>query len=488
MTDTAAIKRSTAWMTRRYALALTMIAILVGMGYASFEQVIEEQATSGAVVNISGRQRMLSQRTAYFVRTMLAAGTEQEYALAGTKMRQAANLLELSHKGLIEGSDVLGLPRAMSPTVRRMYFEGPESLDRMMQDYIAALRAIQKTPWGRLTQDLPAVREVLESAPGPLLDALDLMVWQYQREGEETVHTLRRLEATVLGLTLLTLALEAFLIFRPMVSHVREQIGEVSRISDELRAARDTLEEQVRERTSELHEAKEAAEQANQAKSRFLAAASHDLLQPLEAIGMFTGMLEREIADERPRAIFRDLKLAQRSMRRLLDSLLEISKLEAGVVVPRPRPMRIGPLLQQMGNEFLPQALHRGLTVRVVGRDLLVRSDPALLERIVRNFMGNAVRYTREGGILLGCRKRGDTLRIEVYDTGPGIPEAERNRIFEEFSQLDDPNRDRSEGIGLGLAICDRLARLLGHDLDVRSTVGRGSVFAIEVPLAEEAA
>lgn len=484
MTDTGAIKRSTVWMTRRYALALTMIAVLACLGYASFEQVIAEQASSGAVVNISGRQRMLSQRTAYFVRTMLAAETESEYALAGTKLRQAVNLLELSHKGLIEGSDVLGIPAGMSPTTRRMYFEGSASLDRMMQDYIGALRKIQKTPWGGLDPDLPEVEKVLEAAPGPLLEALDMMVWQYQREGEETVHTLRRLEFTVLVLTLLTLSLEAFLIFRPMVSHVRQQIAEVSRISDELRSARDNLEVQVRQRTGELRDAKEAAEQANYAKSRFLAAASHDLLQPLEAIGMFTGMLERQIAGERPRAIFRDLKLAQRSMRRLLDSLLEISKLEAGVVVPKPRPMALGPLLQQMGNEFLPQVLQRGLTLRVVGRDVLVLSDPELLERIVRNFMGNAVRYTREGGILLGCRRRGGRLRIEVYDTGPGIPEAERSRIFEEFSQLDDPNRDRSEGIGLGLAICDRLARLLGHPLDVKSTVGRGSVFAIEVPVA----
>ncbi|MEO5337349.1 MAG: ATP-binding protein [Magnetospirillum sp. WYHS-4] len=485
MTD-AANTRSTAWMTRRYVLALTVIAVLASLAYGSFEMVIAEEATSGAVVNISGRQRMLSQRTAFFVRTMLDAEDAAEYGLAAAKLRQAANLLELSHKGLIEGSDVLGLPSGMSETVRAMYFEGPESLDGMMRDYIAALRAIQKAPREALHSNWPEVRHVLAVAPGPLLDALDMMVWQYQREGEETVLRLRRLEATVLGLTLLALTLEVLLIFRPMVGHVRDQIAHISEISDELRAARDTLEEQVRQRTSELHEAKEAAERANHAKSRFLAAASHDLLQPLEAIGMFTGMLERQVEGERPKGIFRDLKVAQRSMRRLLDSLLEISKLEAGVVVARPRPMALEPLLAQMGGEFLPQALHRGLTLRVVTSGATVLSDPAMLERILRNLMSNAIRYTRQGGILLGCRREGGRLRIEVHDTGPGIAEADRRRIFEEFSQLDDPHRDRSEGIGLGLAICDRLARLLDHPLGMRSRMGRGSVFSVALPVVEE--
>lgn len=136
-----------------------------------------------------------------------------------------------------------------------------------------------------------------------------------------------------------------------------------------------------------------------------------------------------------------------------------------------------------MEAEFGGQAEAKGLRLRAVPTDAVVHSDPALLERILRNLIANAIRYTETGGVLVGCRTRGDTLWIEVYDTGRGIAEPDRQRIFEEFVQLDRPDRDRSEGIGLGLAIVERLARLLGHPVTVRSAEGRGTVFAVGVPL-----
>jgi two-component system CheB/CheR fusion protein len=170
-------------------------------------------------------------------------------------------------------------------------------------------------------------------------------------------------------------------------------------------------------------------------------------------------------------------------MSSLLDKLLDINQLEAGIVRPAIVHFPINRLLEEMRTEFTYHAETNGLGWRVVPSRLTVRSDPRLLEQIIRNLLSNAVKYTTDGRLLLGCRRRGDMLRIEVWDTGAGIPELELQAIFEEFHQLDNPARERSKGLGLGLAIVQRLSDLLGHKIDVRSSLGTGSVFSIEVPL-----
>ena len=171
------------------------------------------------------------------------------------------------------------------------------------------------------------------------------------------------------------------------------------------------------------------------------------------------------------------------TMSSMLDKLLDINQLEAGIVRPAIVDFPIKGLLDELRTEFTYHTATNGLDWRVVPSSLTVRSDPRLLEQIIRNLLSNAVKYTTEGKLLLGCRRRGDKLRIEVWDTGPGIPELELQAIFEEFHQLDNPARERSKGLGLGLAIVQRLADLLGHKIDVRSRLGAGSVFTIEVPL-----
>ena len=468
-------------MTRRYAMALTVIAALACAAYGAFEMLIAQQENTGAVVNVSGRQRMLSQRSALFVERMLRAVSTKQYNEFSRKLRETTNLMEASHMALVNGDERLGLPAEMSEKVYAMYFEGEWPLDKQMRTYVSALRTVLSMPYEDMRPGVQEVRYILSTAPGRLLESLDAMVFQYQLEGEGAFKRLHWLETAVVLMTLCTLMLEAGFIFRPMVRHVQAQIDHITQISEALRQARDTLEEKVVQRTRELKEAKEAAEQANTAKSKFLAAAGHDLLQPLEAMGMFMGMLRRQVEGPKGLALIEDLKAAQKSMRRLLQSILELSKLEAGVVNAKPESVDLAPILTQLEREFKPLAADKGLTLRVLPTKAKVTTDPALIERVLRNLLGNAVRYTEEGGILVGCRKRGGNIRVEVYDTGPGIPEAERGRIFEEFSQLDDPNRDRSEGIGLGLAIVDRLTRLLGHEVKLTSTVGKGSRFAVRV-------
>ena len=239
--------------------------------------------------------------------------------------------------------------------------------------------------------------------------------------------------------------------------------------------------------TEALEAAKREAEQANLGKSRFLAAASHDLRQPLQTISLLHEILAKRVEDEATLRLVGRLDETVSSMSSMLDTLLDINQLEAGIVRREMVDFPINAVLDQLRTQFTFHAAAHGLGWRVVPCSLSARSDPRLLEQMVRNLLSNAVKYTNEGKILLGCRRRGDMLRIEVWDTGIGIPEEQLQAIFEEFHQLDNPARERSKGLGLGLAIVERLAHLLGHAVDVRSHPGKGSVFAVEVPLGQDA-
>ncbi len=245
---------------------------------------------------------------------------------------------------------------------------------------------------------------------------------------------------------------------------------------------------EVKREGKALEAAKSEAERANIGKSRFLAAASHDLRQPLQTISLLQGMLEKRVHDAATLKLVHRLDETVSTMSSLLDKLLDINQLEAGIVRPAIVDFPINGLLEEMRTEFTYHTATSGLDWHAVPSSLTVRSDPRLLEQIIRNLLSNAVKYTTEGKLLLGCRRRGDNLRIEVWDTGPGIPELELQAIFEEFHQLDNPARERSKGLGLGLAIVQRLADLLGHKIDVRSRLGAGSVFTIEVPLGRSEA
>lgn len=247
-----------------------------------------------------------------------------------------------------------------------------------------------------------------------------------------------------------------------------------------LSRANETLELRVRERTAALSEASAAAERANRDKTRFLHAVSHDLAQPLHAARLFAQALAERLQARPEAATLAHIDGALGAAGELLESLLDIARLERGNVPVSVRPCNTGELLEGLAAEFGVLAAARGLELRHVGTHARIVTDPHLLRRVLQNFLANALRYTRHGRILLGCRRRAGKLRIEVWDTGPGIAEEQQALIFEEFRRLE---RD-GEGLGLGLAIAERIAHLLGHALTLRSWPGRGSVFAIEVPLA----
>jgi signal transduction histidine kinase/CheY-like chemotaxis protein len=237
----------------------------------------------------------------------------------------------------------------------------------------------------------------------------------------------------------------------------------------------------------DLQRRKEIAEQANLAKSRFLAAASHDLRQPVHALGMFVGALRGCKMDEEAGRLLGHVETSVTAMDSLFSSLLDISRLDAGVVQVRPQVFRIGSVIERVCRDYEVEAQGKGLRLVALPCAVIVRSDPILVERILRNLVSNAVRYTDRGRVIVGCR-RGARLSIEIWDSGCGIQHDQQDRIFEEFYQLDNPERDRAKGLGLGLTIVRRLADLLECPLSLRSKPGQGSVFKISVPYAGAAA
>jgi signal transduction histidine kinase/CheY-like chemotaxis protein len=251
-----------------------------------------------------------------------------------------------------------------------------------------------------------------------------------------------------------------------------------------LSRANETLEARVMERTLELEDALANAERANASRSRFVAAASHDLLQPLSAAKLFIASVEDDTLAPSAQAALDKAQNALLSVEGILGALLDISKLESGRAAVSVGPVRLDRLLGQLNDEFGAIAAAKGLQLHVVPSRAVVTSDPAYLRRILQNLIGNAIRYTDRGRVLVGARRRGGMVRIEVRDTGPGIPEAEQDNIFKEFHRLN-ARASASEGMGLGLAIVERACALLGHPLGLTSEIGRGTCFMIQVPLAE---
>ncbi|MBB3230267.1 hybrid sensor histidine kinase/response regulator [Halomonas stenophila] len=285
-----------------------------------------------------------------------------------------------------------------------------------------------------------------------------------------------------------------------------QDITERRRAEIALKETNETLEERVRERTQALSEAnaalrqenrvraeaeqalrqaKQVAEDANASKTRFLAAASHDLLQPLNAARLFTSALSQDMEAVDMKRTIGHIDNSLQAAEELLGTLLDISKLDAGALTPRRSHFALADIFRPLRAEFEVMAEDRGLDLVVVATRCWVDSDAQMLRRIVQNFLSNAIRYTQEGRVLLGCRRHGERLSIEVWDSGPGIPETKQAEIFQEFRRLDQASRHKEseKGLGLGLSIADRMSRVLDHPITVRSWEGVGTVFAVSVPV-----
>jgi signal transduction histidine kinase/CheY-like chemotaxis protein len=260
--------------------------------------------------------------------------------------------------------------------------------------------------------------------------------------------------------------------------------------AEALERANLTLERRVRERTKELtrvnvelERAKAEAEEANVSKTRFVAAASHDILQPLNAARLYvTSLIERQRGGEDAQLVH-NVDASLEAVEEIFGALLDISRLDTGTMRPEIVDFRIDELLQRLEVEFAPLAREKGLDLVFVPCSLPVASDRRLLRRLLQNLVSNAIKYTPSGRVLVGCRRRGKCLRVDIYDTGLGIPQSKRRAVFKEFHRLDQGARV-ARGVGLGLSIVERIGRVLDHDVDMDSTIGRGSRFSVKVPLA----
>ncbi len=257
----------------------------------------------------------------------------------------------------------------------------------------------------------------------------------------------------------------------------------INRMAESLQAHQDELQVRIIHATADLAAKKEEAERANTAKSRFFASASHDLRQPLHALGLFGEALKQRVNSSELQTLASQISSSISSLETLLNALLDVSRLDAGTIEVRKRHFPASQLFEHLQQQFEGLAAAKGLRLKVRPTGRILYSDPVLLERILINLVSNALRYTQNGRIVVAGRKRGNALLIQVWDTGIGIPEDELKTIFEEFVQLNNPERDREKGLGLGLAIVSRTVNLLGLRQDVRSRAGRGSVFSVEVPL-----
>jgi len=256
--------------------------------------------------------------------------------------------------------------------------------------------------------------------------------------------------------------------------------GEVQARTQDLQRTLDEL-NQVNEK---LEAATTIADEANRAKTRFLAAASHDVLQPLNAAKLFLGSLEETDLNAHQARITGRLRTAFNSVEALLGALLDISKLDSAEATAEVSTISISQILDPIAIEFAPVAHEKGIGFSVVPSSMLIESDPSHLRRIAQNLVSNAVRYCNVGRVLVGCRKRGRHLRLEIHDTGPGMEPKEIPNIFREFHQLQPESIRSDQGMGLGLAIVDRACRLLGHPIEIKTTPGKGSTFMVSVPLA----
>jgi signal transduction histidine kinase len=263
--------------------------------------------------------------------------------------------------------------------------------------------------------------------------------------------------------------------------------------AEALERANATLERRVRERTPELtglnaalERAKAAADEANVSKTRFVAAASHDILQPLNAARLYVTSLIERYGKGEDTALIENIDASLEAVEEIFSALLDISRLDTGAMKPELADFRIDELLHRLDVEYTPLAREKGLQLVMMPCSHYVRSDRRLLRRLLQNLISNAIKYTTSGRVLVGCRRRGDRLRIEVYDTGIGIPQTKQRAVFREFHRLEQGARV-ARGVGLGLSIVERIARVLHHELTLQSKTARGSCFAVEVPRAAAA-
>ncbi len=448
-------------LTRRYVVALTLIALLSTAAWLSLHLVIEEQNGSAALVNISGRQRMLSQQTALFA-SLLVNGPQENRSAIRQALEEATERMRRSHAGLIHGDPELGLPARMSDTVHAMYFEPPMGLDQQVQAYLTALRELLRTPDAELHPDNPQLQYIISVSPFYLVSALDEMAAQYQREGEAAVTHLQSAETIVWLITLLLLVVEGAFIFRPFAHHVGSVIAR-------------------------LHGATRRLRQYQKELESFNYSVSHDLRAPLRAINAMSAVMREDFADTMSEEARRHLTgIADQASRMdtLLNGLMDLSRVTSCAL--QPQLVDLSELARDVVAAL--QTSDRERSVRVnVAHGLQAYGDRRLLQSAIQNLIGNAWKYTLgkpDPTIVFNKKVEGDKTVFFIRDNGVGFDTVEKEMLFRSFLRLS--TADGFEGSGIGLATVQRIFQRHGGRIWADAIPGEGATFYFTLQTASE--
>jgi signal transduction histidine kinase/DNA-binding NarL/FixJ family response regulator len=461
-------------LTTYYVCALSAVALLSIAGQILVQTQLGRQRLDSKVVNLAGRQRMLGQRVGKCAVMLAADGSVGDAARYLEELRSTLPLWHRNHAAMQQGDAELGLPGDNSPTVTERFNALNSTFDEV---YAAAERVIQAA-----SQDSPngvARREAIRADVAEILRhesdfllGMDAIVSQYETEAERRVARLQAMERVLLVLTLVVLLLEGLFVFRPAVARIKSSFAALQRAGDELRIA------------------KEAAETASAAKSAFLANMSHELRTPLHAVLGAAELLRRPDSDLHRREYLDVVEESGRMLLCLLNDLLDLSKVEAGKMELRPTTFDLRAFAENTVAMFSSAARAKGLDLRLTIAEQaarLVTADSLRLRQVLANLLNNAIKFTDSGRIEVRitttepANDRRVTLRMEIVDTGIGIPAAEQRRIFEAFTQIRSSDDALRGGVGLGLDIASRLVTLMNGRLRVHSEPGRGSTFVVEI-------
>lgn len=473
MKDVELIREAKDLLVRRYIVALAVLATLISLAYFTLDVVVEHEESIAAELNLSGRQRMLSQRIALNAQNIATATTDAALKSFQADMRNTIAQFEEAHDALTIGSHKLGIPEPQSRVILDMYFKDTEwGLDAQVRSFIKLARTVNNTPG--LTTDSSDFKKLWNMATVFLLPRLDEAVQTYQREGEKKIKTLGALQSAIWFVTMLVLVAEGFLIFRPMA----RQVGEI--LDYLLKAKQD------------LNAALTKAESANRLKSEFLANTSHELRTPLNAMIGISDILLEEAEEDKAEHLHEPLERinkASHHLLKLINDILDYSKLQADEIKLEAEQIDIAQLMDNLKSKALHLAEQHGNQMAFVDYEEAgtITGDMLRTRQIVFNLIDNACKFTHNGSISVSAKRQQDgenaRVLITIKDTGIGIPADQIDDCFEVFTQMDASFKRAYEGAGMGLAISRQLARALGGDVTAESVVGKGSEFTLTLPV-----